>query len=387
MIRINGKDYRFIREALEDNKISKPLYYRVRKYYNSDEDAINSLIKAKKEKEEAKKTEEYRNKVIEEAGISISSYLRYEDMGDTPEEVVAYILECRKQRAEKHEIREYCKKKGVSFSRYEKAKDDKEFKDMTYYEIIDLLSDKKKANHLEPVIIEGVEYPSVRAAREAFGISLSLYDSIRADSNSAQEAIEKAIEKNSKNNKKQRGRKGKSIVVAGRKFDYVSDFCEYMNISTKSLYDRKRRFNYESVEECANDYYNLVKQAGGTKEKKNFHKLSVTVNDVVYKGLEDFLEKNNIKKKDFTLIKETYYPELPLDKWYIVARKYDKLCEKYKNDSRKIIKGKKYSKIKEVCEEYGISRTQLYWYRDTYHPGADAWDIIEKYIDFKEERN
>ena len=371
-----GIKYDTIKAALEAYGLTPARYERWKNYYDTPGEAIEAMLRKDKERKEEKD----RIRAINEAGITEYMYDKYKDQADTIEEVIALAKTGIKEREEEIEISRYCEKKGVSYARFKQGKEDPAFEGMSPKEIIDILSNTKTAKSKEAVEINGEVFPTVRSALRAYGFTDSQYNYIRQNCDTPQEAVNILIKRGSDNNK--RGRR-KSIVVNGRSYETVRDFCDYMDISVKSLYDRKRRYGYDDIEKCANDYYKLVKDAGGSREKKVFHKLSVKIDGVVYHGLDDFLKKRNITKKDFEIISKLYYPKLAPDKWYMIAKRYDVLKEKYEKDKRKVVRGKKYSSLNAVCEEYGVSRPQIYWYRDTYRPGADAWDIIEEYLDYK----
>lgn len=373
-ITIYGTEYSSIKEALNSLGIYSNMFYTRRNKYGSAEETIEAIIEEKKQN----KDKIHWKEVSKETGIPESTLYRYKDIADTPEEIVEYIISQRKLREEKSELIKYCKEKGVSYQRYVSSKESPVYKDMAPKAIIDELSKPSVKSYILSVEIDGVTYPTLRDALKAYNISDERYYYARKGFDSDTDTIKYLI------NKPYRATRGKEIVVAGRTFDSVLDFCRYMNISTKSLYDRKRRYGYNDIEKCANDYYELVKKAGGSKDKKNFHKLSLKVNGELYHGLDDYLSKNNIKKKDFLVIKEHFYPELTPDKWFIVAKNYEKLRKKYLLEQKKVVRGKKYDTINDVCKEYNVSRSQVYWYRDVYKPGADAWDIIEDYLDYKE---
>lgn len=371
-----GEKYETVTAALEAYGLGLARYGRWKNSFDTPGEAIEAMLKKDIEREENRK----RQIVLKEAGISDLIYRKYKDKADTLEEVIALAKEGMKEKESKQEISRYCKKKGVTYSRYNNNKDNPEFEGKTPKEIVDILAKTPKAHCKESVEINGKTYPTVRAALDAFGFTVNQYTYIRQTVDSPQKAIEKLLEKG--NEKDSRGRR-KSITVNGKKFDTVGEFCDYMNISVKSLYDRKRRYKYKDIEKCANDYYKLVVQAGGNSEKKVFHRLSVKIDGVVYHGLEDFLSKNDIPQDDYDMICKFYYPDIAPDKWFIVAKRYTQLKEKYKKDKKKVVRGKKYSSLNAVCEEYGVSRTQIFWYRDTYRPGADAWDVLEEYLEYK----
>lgn len=378
-IEVFGVSYNTIKDALKAYNITKPRYDRCKNSCNSAGEAIEFLVKKDREREI---NQEWKRTFLE-AGFNFKSVKAYRDKFSTPDEAISYLLAKRKEKEKVSELVKYRKEKGVNYERLANGRRKSEFKGLSDREIIDKLSEMTPRKAIEEVEIGGVVYPSIRAVLDKYNISVERYNNARKKLPSAKEAIESLIQSEDTT---QRGRK-KAIVVGGMTFNSVSDFCRYMNISSKSIYDRKRRYKYDSIEKCANDYYNLVKKAGGTKENKVFRRLSVEVNGKVCHGLDDFLKQNNVSRQSFMEIKEFYYPELPIDKWYIVARRYEKLKEKYIKDKRKVIRGKKYATIKDVCDDYGVSRPQVYWYRDLYRPGADAWDIIEDYLDFKEKEN
>jgi|GEM_PF-3865725 len=371
-----GKKYKTISAALKAYGLGSARYGRWKMSYDTPGEAIEAMIKKDVERGEARK----KQKTLKEAGISDFTYRKYKDKADTLEEIIALAKEGMKAKEEERAFFRYCAEKGVTQARYKNSKGNPEFEGLSPKEIVDELAKTPRAHYKESVEINGKFYPTIRTALDEFGFTINQYTYVRHMVDSPREAIEKLLEKG--NEKDSRGRR-KSIIVNGKKFDTVREFCDYMNISVKSLYDRKRRYKYKDIEKCANDYYRLVVQAGGDSEKKVFHRLSVKIDGVVYHGLEDFLSKNSILQEDYDLICKLYYPDIAPDKWFIVAKRYPQLKEKYKKDKKRIVRGKKYSSLNAVCEEFGVSRTQIYWYRDTYKPGADAWDIIEEYLEYK----
>ncbi len=379
-IKVFDKEYDTIVEALSAYDLTAARYYRWKNYFSTPGEVIEEMIK---KDEETRKNRE-KQRILKEEGISLGLYNKFKDQSDDIYEVIRLINENKKKKEEDREITAYREKKGVSYDVYMKAKSDPKYEGMSWKEVIDSLPVKGKVSQM--VHADGVEYSSVRAFLSAWNLTIAQYDKVRDDCETAQEAVDVLVEK-FRGREGRRSSNGKKIVVDGKEFESITEFCSYMQISTRSFYSRYYRYGKDKTkEEYAQCYYDLVKKAGGTKDKKVFHRLSVKIDGVFYHGLDDFLSKNKISKKEFNTVRDFYDPELPLDKWFMVARHYDKLKEQYQKDRKKFVRGKKYKSVKELCDEYGVSKSQMFWYRDTYFPGADVWDVAEEYLKYKEER-
>lgn len=374
-----GEKYDSISAALKAFNLGTARYARWKMSFDTPGETIEAMLKKDIERNEKKKLK----KALQDAGVTELRYRQFEDQQEGLENILDAAKESKKQREEDLRISKYCEEKGVALARYRRHKDSPEYAGMEPMEIIDAISKTAKAKSREEVEVKGVKYPSVRAFLDAFGYTVTQYNYVRKDCDNAQEAVNILVKKRPGIS---RNGRSKSITVDGKTFPSVTEFCDFMDISVKSLYDRKCRYGYDDIEECAREYYKLVKEAGGTEDNKHFRRLSVKVNGVVYHGLEDFLSNNDISQKDFDCIKDFYYPDLEPDKWFIVARKFDTLKKKYEKDRKKTVRGKKYTSLQAVCDDYEVSKPQLFWYRDTYWPGSDAWDVIEKYLEYKEEK-